>query len=106
MDSTQEFRVKLHRALILTAFAALATVAFAQSSANRAAVVNGQTITQEELDKAAPNPPPRPATHRPPHHPPPPPTTPPPSTRPPPQPAAHQPTAAPAKKLNMSKEQL
>src|SRR2546428_14015756 len=55
MDSTQEFRVKLHRALILTAFAALATVAFAQSSANRAAVVNGPTITQEELDKAAAN---------------------------------------------------
>src|SRR5207244_13530507 len=55
MDSTQEFRVKLHRALILTAFAAIATVAVAQSNANRAAVVNGQTITQEELDKAAAN---------------------------------------------------
>src|SRR6266581_8877615 len=53
MDSTQEFRVKLHRALILTAFAALATVAFAQSNANRVAVVNGQAITQEELDRAA-----------------------------------------------------
>ena len=47
--------MKLHRALILTAFAALATVAFAQSNANRVAVVNGQTITQEELDKAAAN---------------------------------------------------
>jgi len=47
--------VKLHRDLTLTAFAALATMAFAQSNANRVAVVNGQTITQEELDKAAAN---------------------------------------------------
>ena len=47
--------MKLHRALILIALAALATVGFAQSNANRVAVVNGQNIAQEELDKAAAN---------------------------------------------------
>ena len=45
--------MKLHRALILVAFATLASAAFAQSNANRVALVNGQTITQEELDRAA-----------------------------------------------------
>jgi len=45
--------VKLHRALILVAFATLAGTAFAQSNANRVAVVNGQSITQEDLDRAA-----------------------------------------------------
>jgi len=47
--------VKLHCALILAALAFLTGTAFAQSNANRVAVVNGQTITQEELDRAATN---------------------------------------------------
>jgi predicted DsbA family dithiol-disulfide isomerase/Skp family chaperone for outer membrane proteins len=47
--------VRLHRGLITLASASLmfATVAAAQSNSNRVAVVNGQVITQEELDKAA-----------------------------------------------------
>ena len=47
--------MKLHRALILLAVLALAVAAFAQSNSNRVALVNGQTITQEELDRAAAN---------------------------------------------------
>jgi len=45
--------VKLHSGLISLAILAFATVASAQSNSNRVAVVNGQTITQEELEKAA-----------------------------------------------------
>src|SRR5439155_6953692 len=39
--------------LILSALVAFGTIAAAQSNSNRVAVVNGQTITQQELDKAA-----------------------------------------------------
>jgi len=45
--------LKVHRILILFAMLAITVVGFAQSNANRVAVVNGQTITQQELDKAA-----------------------------------------------------
>ena len=47
--------MKSHHALILAAFSAVATPAFAQSNANRVAIVNGQTITQQDLDRAAGN---------------------------------------------------
>jgi len=42
--------VKLHQVLMIMV---MAITAFGQSSSNRVAVVNGQVITQEELDKAA-----------------------------------------------------
>ena len=45
--------MRLHCGLISLAILAFATVASAQSNSNRVAVVNGQTITQEELEKAA-----------------------------------------------------
>ncbi len=45
--------MKLHRGLITFATLAVAVVAFAQSNSNRVAVVNGQVITQQELEKAA-----------------------------------------------------
>jgi len=45
--------VRLHSGLISLAILAFGTVASAQSNSNRVAVVNGQTITQEELEKAA-----------------------------------------------------
>jgi protein-disulfide isomerase len=45
--------VRLHFRLIALAVAAFATFAAAQSNSNRVAVVNGQTITQAELEKAA-----------------------------------------------------
>jgi len=45
--------VKLHHALNILVMLALPAAGFAQSNSNRVAVVNGQAITQEELDKAA-----------------------------------------------------
>ena len=45
--------MRLHCGLISLAILAFAAVASAQSNSNRVAVVNGQTITQEELEKAA-----------------------------------------------------
>jgi predicted DsbA family dithiol-disulfide isomerase/Skp family chaperone for outer membrane proteins len=45
--------VRLHRGLTALAILACAAFANAQSNSNRVAVVNGQTITQEELEKAA-----------------------------------------------------
>jgi predicted DsbA family dithiol-disulfide isomerase/Skp family chaperone for outer membrane proteins len=45
--------VKTHHALTLLVMLALSPAGFAQSNSNRVAVVNGQNITQEELDKAA-----------------------------------------------------
>ena len=42
--------MKLHQVLMIMV---MAITAFGQSSSNRVAVVNGQVITQEELDKAA-----------------------------------------------------
>ena len=45
--------MRLHFRLIALAVAAFATFAAAQSNSNRVAVVNGQTITQAELEKAA-----------------------------------------------------
>lgn len=45
--------MKSHRGLITLAMLAFAVVAAAQSNSNRVAVVNGQTITQEELEKTA-----------------------------------------------------
>ena len=45
--------MRLHRGLTAVAVLAFATFANAQSNSNRVAVVNGQTITQEELEKAA-----------------------------------------------------
>ena len=45
--------MKLHHALTMVVMLALAIAGFAQSNSNRVAVVNGQAITQEELDKAA-----------------------------------------------------
>jgi predicted DsbA family dithiol-disulfide isomerase len=45
--------VRLHRGLTAIAIMAFAAFANAQSNSNRVAVVNGQTITQEELEKAA-----------------------------------------------------
>jgi predicted DsbA family dithiol-disulfide isomerase/Skp family chaperone for outer membrane proteins len=45
--------VKLHRCLFALALPAIAVAALAQSNSNRVAVVNGEAITQEELDRAA-----------------------------------------------------
>jgi predicted DsbA family dithiol-disulfide isomerase/Skp family chaperone for outer membrane proteins len=45
--------VRLHCGLIPLTMLAFVTVAAAQSNSNRVAVVNGQVITQAELDKAA-----------------------------------------------------
>jgi protein-disulfide isomerase len=45
--------VRLDYALTLIVVLALPTAGFAQSNSNRVAVVNGQAITQEELDNAA-----------------------------------------------------
>ena len=45
--------MRLHRGLIATVLLAFATLAAAQSNSDRVAVVNGQTITQAELEKAA-----------------------------------------------------
>ena len=45
--------MKLHRCLFALALPAIAAAALAQSNSNRVAVVNGQAITQEELDRAA-----------------------------------------------------
>lgn len=47
--------MKPHHGLIILVMLAPATIAVAQSNSNRVAVVNGQVITQEELDKAAAN---------------------------------------------------
>src|SRR6516164_3282893 len=49
----KEFSVRLHRGLIATVLLAFATSAAAQSNSDRVALVNGQTITQAELEKAA-----------------------------------------------------
>ena len=45
--------MKLHHALIVLTMLTLTAAGFAQSNSNRVAVVNGQAITQEELDKVA-----------------------------------------------------
>jgi predicted DsbA family dithiol-disulfide isomerase/Skp family chaperone for outer membrane proteins len=45
--------LKLHRGLITFAMFASAAVTFAQSNSDRVAVVNGQNITRQELEKAA-----------------------------------------------------
>lgn len=45
--------MKVHRGLIISAMLVFSAVASAQSNANRAAVINGQVITQQELEKAA-----------------------------------------------------
>ena len=45
--------MKSHRGLITLAVVAFAVAAVAQSNSNRVAVINGQNITQLELDKAA-----------------------------------------------------
>jgi len=45
--------LKPHRALIAFAILATSSIAFAQSNSDRVAVVNGQVITQQELEKAA-----------------------------------------------------
>ena len=45
--------MKLHRGLITLVMFAAAASASAQSNPGRVAVVNGQTITQQELEKAA-----------------------------------------------------
>jgi predicted DsbA family dithiol-disulfide isomerase/Skp family chaperone for outer membrane proteins len=45
--------VKIHRGFLSITMMALATFASAQSNTNRIAVVNGQTVTQADLEKAA-----------------------------------------------------
>ena len=45
--------MRVHRGLITFAMFASAAIAFAQSNSDRVAIVNGQVITQQELDKAA-----------------------------------------------------
>jgi predicted DsbA family dithiol-disulfide isomerase/Skp family chaperone for outer membrane proteins len=45
--------LRVHRGLVTFALLAFAAVAFAQSNSDRVAVVNGQVITQQELNKAA-----------------------------------------------------
>lgn len=45
--------MRLHRALATLTMLAFAAAAAGQSNSNRVAVLNGQNITQEELDKAA-----------------------------------------------------
>ncbi len=45
--------MKLHRCLFALALPAIAATVLAQSNANRVAVVNGEAITQEEVDRAA-----------------------------------------------------
>src|SRR5262245_19048870 len=47
------WRLKVHRRLTTLAVFAFAAVASAQSNSGRVAVINGQVITQQELDKAA-----------------------------------------------------
>jgi predicted DsbA family dithiol-disulfide isomerase/Skp family chaperone for outer membrane proteins len=49
----RSYCLKLNRELVLLAMLAFAGGAYAQSTPDRVAVVNGQTITQQQLEKAA-----------------------------------------------------
>jgi predicted DsbA family dithiol-disulfide isomerase/Skp family chaperone for outer membrane proteins len=51
--SRRSYQLKVHHRLITFAVLAFAGIASAQSSSDRVALVNGQVITQQELEKAA-----------------------------------------------------